>query len=137
VLIRPFEDGLMLQQLRYAEEIKSFEEVERGKGDVKPAELNLAVQLVEQISADAFRPEQYHDAVKTRVEAAIRRKIEGEEAITVESAAPASAQIIDLMEALKASLDGDAEARRGPKRAPAAEKPAAKRARGGASKRSK
>ena len=66
VLIRPFEDGLMLQQLRYAEEIKSFEEVERGKGDVKPAELNLAVQLVEQISADAFHPEHYHDGVATR-----------------------------------------------------------------------
>ena len=137
VLIRPFEDGLMLQQLRYADEIKSFEEVERGKGDVKPAELNLAVQLVEQISAEAFHPEHYHDAVRTRVEAAIRRKVEGEEAITVESAAPATAQIIDLMEALKASLEGGADERRGPKRAPAEAKPAAKRARAGGSKRSK
>jgi DNA end-binding protein Ku len=136
VLIRPFEDGLMLQQLRYAEEIKSFEEVERGKGDVKPTELNLAVQLVDQISADAFHPERYHDAVKTRVEAAIRRKVEGEETIAVESTAPAAAQIIDLMEALKASLDGGDGERRGPKRAPAAAKPAAKRARAG-SKRSK
>jgi DNA end-binding protein Ku len=130
VLIRPFEDGLMLQQLRYAEEIKSFEEVERGKGEVKPAELNLAVQLVEQISADEFHPEHYHDSVRTRVEAAIQRKVEGEEAITVESAAPAQAQIIDLMEALKKSLEpGDDDARRGPKRAPAEAKPAAKRAR--------
>jgi DNA end-binding protein Ku len=136
VLIRPFEDGLMLQQLRYAEEIKSFEEVERGKGEVKPAELNLAVQLVEQISSDAFHPEHYHDAVHTRVAAAIQRKVEGEEAISVDSAAPAQAQIIDLMEALKASLDGgegEAGARRGPKRAPATAKSAAKKA----SKRSK
>lgn len=131
VLIRPFEDGLMLQQLRYAEEIKSFEEVERGKGDVKPAELNLAVQLVEQISADEFHPEHYHDSVRTRVEAAIQRKVEGEEAITVETEAPAQAQIIDLMEALKKSLEpgaADDDARRGPKRAPAEAKPAAKRA---------
>jgi DNA end-binding protein Ku len=132
VLIRPFEDGLLLQQLRYADELKSFEEVERGKGEVKPAELKLAVQLVDQITSDAFRPEQYHDAVRERMTAAIQRKVEGEEAITVEPAAPAQAQIIDLVEALKASLEGgakDAE-RRGPKRAePAAEeKPAKQRA---------
>jgi DNA end-binding protein Ku len=136
VLIRPFEDGLLLQQLRYADEVKSFEEVERGKGEVKPAELKLAVQLVDQISSDAFRPEQYHDAVRDRMTAAIQRKVEGAEAISVEPPAPAQAQIIDLVEALKASLDG-AE-RRGPKRAePGAEEaaPAKSRARSTKSKR--
>jgi DNA end-binding protein Ku len=130
VLIRPFEDGLMLQQLRYADEIKSFEEVERGKGEVKPAELKLAVQLVDQITSDEFRPEQYHDAVRERMSAAIQRKVEGEEAITVEAPPQAQAQIIDLVEALKASLEGGD--RRGPKRAEAAaeaeEKPARQRA---------
>jgi DNA end-binding protein Ku len=121
VLLRSFEDGLLLQQLRYADEIKSFDEVERAKGDVKPAELALAVQLVEQISADEFRPEQYHDAVRERVAAAIGRKVEGAEAISVEAPAPAQAQVIDLVEALKASLAGAApEARRGPKRAASA-----------------
>lgn len=138
VLIRPFEDGLVLQQLRYASEIRAFSEVERGEAQVKPAELDLAVQLVEQISADAFRPEQYHDAVRERIEAAIRRKIEGEEAIAVEAAAPAPAQIIDLVEALKASLASGAPGeaapeRRGPKRAAAPTRPS--RARPGRAKK--
>jgi DNA end-binding protein Ku len=141
VLIRPFEDGLLLQQLRYADELKSFEEVERGKGDVKPAELKLAVQLVDQITTDAFRPEQYHDAVRDRMTAAIQRKVEGAEAITVESPAPAQAQIIDLVEALKASLEGGKDERRGPKRADtsaeADEKPAKQRAGAAKSRASK
>ena len=130
VLIRPFEDGLVLQQLRYADEIKPFQEVERGDAQVKPAELALAVQLVDQISADAFHPEQYHDAARERIQSAIQQKVEGAETITIESEPAAQAQIIDLVEALKASLDGG-EARKGPKRAkPEAEEPAA-RARGG------
>jgi DNA end-binding protein Ku len=141
VLIRPFEDGLVLQQLRYADEVKSFEEVERGTGEVKPAELNLAVQLIDQITTDAFRPEHYHDAVRERMEAAIRRKVEGQEAISVETHAPAQAQIIDLVEALKKSLESGpepaSETRRGPKRAENAEPAAPARARGGASKKKK
>ncbi|MCU0669156.1 MAG: Ku protein [Myxococcota bacterium] len=116
VLIRPFEDGLLLQQLRYPDELKSFDEVERAKVTLKPAELNLAVQLVEQISSDAFHPEHYRDAVHDRIEAAIQRKVEGQEAIAIESPAAATAQVIDLVEALKASLDAE-PARRGPKRA--------------------
>ena len=120
VLIRPFHDGLLMQQLRYADEVKSFDEVERGDAVVKPAELDLAVQLVEQISADAFHPERYEDAVKHRIEEAIRRKVEGEKAISVEPAAAPEAKIIDLMEALRASLGASAPAgpaRKGPKRA--------------------
>lgn len=130
VLIRPFEDGLLLQQLRYPDEIKSFEEVERAKVTLKPAELDLTVQLVEQISSDAFHPEHYRDAVHDRIEAAIQRKVDGQEAIAVESPATATAQVIDLVEALKASLDAE-PARRGPKRA-APEKP-----KGGRSARAK
>jgi len=130
VLIRPFEDGLVLQQLRYADEIKSFADVERGDAAVKPAELALAVQLVDQISADEFHPEQYHDTVRDRIAAAIQQKVDGAETITLETAPAAEAQIIDLVEALKASLDGGEAARKGPKRAkPAAEAAAPARGR--------
>jgi DNA end-binding protein Ku len=118
VVIRPYQEGLLLEQLRYADEIKAFEEVDRGDAKVKDAEVDLAVQLVEQIGGEAFRPERYHDTVRERVEAAIRRKVEGEEAIAVEAPAAPEAQIIDLMEALRASLaGGGAEGRKGPKRA--------------------
>jgi len=124
VLIRPFEDGLVLQQLHYADEIKPFAEVERGDAAVKPAELQLAVQLVDQISADEFHPEHYHDTVRERIAAAIQQKVDGAETISIDSAPAAQAQIIDLVEALKASLDGGEPARKGPKRAKPAAEPA-------------
>jgi DNA end-binding protein Ku len=60
------------------------------------------VQLVEQIASDQFRPETYGDEVKKRTLEAIQRKIEGQE-ITAAPERP-KAQVIDLMEALKASL---------------------------------
>src|SRR5690606_25868742 len=84
-------------------------------------ELDLAVRLIEQISEDAFHPEQYRDAVRDRIEAAVRAKVEGEEAISLEPAAAPEARIIDLMDALRASLEGggEAPARRGPRRAAA------------------
>jgi len=130
-LVRPYRDGLVLEQLRYAEELKAFDEVDRGDAKVKDAEVDLAVQLVEQIGGQDFHPERYHDTVRERVEAAIRRKVEGEEAIAVETPAAPEAQIIDLMEALRASLGDRGEGvggRKGPKRAARAAAPAAERA---------
>ncbi len=134
VLLRPFEDGLLMQQLRYADEIKSFEEIERGAGPVKPAELELAVQLIDQISSDAFEPAGYEDAVKQRIAEAIQAKVDGEAVVLAPSEQPA-AQIIDLMEALKASLGEAGEAdRKGPKRAAKATGAAKKRTRAKSSK---
>jgi len=122
VLLRPFEDGLLMQQLHYPEEIRSFSEVERGDAAPNEAELKLAKQLIDQISNDEFHPEQYEDEVKKRTEEVIARKVEGEEVTYVEAAEP-QAKIIDLMEALKASLDAKGASERvGPKRA-ASKKP--------------
>jgi DNA end-binding protein Ku len=125
VLIRPYEDGLLMEQLRYADEIKSFSEIERIDATLTDAELDLAVQLIEQIASDEFHPERYEDEVKKRIEEVIAQKVEGEE-VTFSEAAEPQGKIIDLMEALKASLDtGPAAgkrsagtgARKGPKRA--------------------
>lgn len=120
VLVRPYEDGLVLEQLRYADELKPFADVDRGDAKVKDSEVDLAVQLVEQIGGEDFHPERYHDTVRERVAAAIQRKVAGEEAISIEAPAAPEAQVIDLMEALRASLAGRGEgvgARKGPKRA--------------------
>jgi len=102
VLIRPVKDGLVMQQLLYADEVRTISEVPLGDADVKDSELSLAVQLVNQIASDEFKPEQYEDGVRKRVQEAIQRKIEGQEVTA--SVEPPKAQIIDLMEALKASL---------------------------------
>lgn len=77
-----------------------MDEVDIAAIDVKPAELELAVQLIEQIATDKFTPDQYHDEVKVQVQEAIQNKVESEEIIAGPIEAP-KAQIIDLMKALK------------------------------------
>jgi len=103
VLIRPVDNGLVMQQLLYKDEVRSLSEVPIEEAELKDSELKLAVQLIEQIANDEFRPENYEDEVKKRYHEAIQRKVEGQEVITA-AEAPKTAQIIDLMEALKASL---------------------------------
>src|SRR5262245_32074974 len=143
VMIRPVEDGLVMQQLLYATEVRSIKDIEIQKTDVKPAELKLAQQLIEQQATDTFDPSAYKDEVRDRIEAAGQKKVEGHE-ITMPEAPEPGAQVIDLMEALRASLDkkkagsvaeAKAEApkktagRKPPKRAQHAE-PAARKAAG-------
>jgi len=103
VLIRPVGNGLVMQQLLYKDEVRPISEVPIEEAELKDSELKVAVQLVEQIANDEFKPENYEDEVRKRYHEAIQRKVEGQEVITA-SEAPKSAQIIDLMEALKASL---------------------------------
>ena len=128
VLLRPYEEGLIMQQLRYPEEIRAFSEVPLGEAEVKAGELKLALQLVDQTSAKKFKPEAYKDHVAERVHELIERKVQGEDIVAAPEEAP-KAQIIDLMEALKASLgEGGGAGRKPAKRAPgkpAAEKKAA------------
>ena len=103
VLLRPFEDGLILQQLRYADEIRPFNEVPVAPAEVKEQELKLAMQLIDQIASDEFRPQEYEDNVRKKTRALIDQKVAGQEITAAPPEAP-KAQIIDLMEALKASL---------------------------------
>lgn len=106
VLVRPYKGGLVLHQVYYADEVRSFDEVERpGAFEFKPVEEELADKLIEQLSSDAFRPEQYHDEYRDRVLAAVEQKVAGQE-ITLSPEQP-QAQIIDLFEALKRSLKAD------------------------------
>jgi DNA end-binding protein Ku len=123
VMIRPIDtglvEGLVMQQLLYAGEVRSANDIDIPKTEVKPAELKLAQQLIEQQSVDKFDPAAYADEVRARIEAAIQKKVEGQE-ITMAEAPQQGAQVIDLMEALRASLEK--------KPAKQAAKPAAKKA---------
>lgn len=94
---------LVMEQLRYATEVRAAADVEIPAVTLKTPELELAVQLVEQYTTDTFRPEIYKDAVKERVLAQIQAKVDGKE-ITVEVTPEPKVQIADLMDALKASL---------------------------------
>jgi DNA end-binding protein Ku len=103
IMIRPHQGGLVLEQLRYANELRSMADVELPKTEVKKAELDLAVQLINQAVSDAFRPENYEDNSRKRIKEQIDLKVEGKEIVEEPEEAPKT-QIIDLMEALKASL---------------------------------
>jgi DNA end-binding protein Ku len=103
VLLRPMGDMLVMEQLHYAGELKSADEVPLPEVALKDAELALARQLIEQASVEEFRPENYHDTVRERVLEAIQQKVEGQDITAAPAEAPQT-KIIDLMDALKASL---------------------------------
>lgn len=124
VLVRPMEGVLVMEQLHYQDEMRSAKEVPIGDVEVKEQELRLAVQLIEQGASEAFRPEAYSDTVKTRMLEQIQQKVEGHE-ITEEPSEAPQTQIIDLMEALKASLAKGGKAAGERKPAKRAGKPAA------------
>lgn len=130
VTIRPHEDGLLMEQLYYAEELRSFDEVPREEGDVNEAELGLALQLIEQASTDMFDAEQFKDEVREKTLDLIQQKVDGQE-ITAAPAEESKTQIIDLMAALKASIEGDDAGRkpaaRAGKKTTGAEQPAGKK----------
>src|SRR5687767_15439584 len=105
VMIRPLDDALVMQQLLYAAEVRSIKDIEIPKTEVKDAELKLAQQLIEQQASEAFNPGAYTDEVRARIEAAVQKKVEGQEITLAETPEPGGGQVIDLMEALRASLE--------------------------------
>ena len=89
VQVRPAEDGLVLQQLLYADEVRSMKELDIEKVTVSPAELKLALQLIEQISEDTYDPTMFEDEEKKRILAAIDEKIAGKQIVAAEPHEPA------------------------------------------------
>jgi DNA end-binding protein Ku len=126
VLLRPFEEGLIMQQLRYHDELRPFSEVPIGDADVREPELKLARQIIDQIANDRFEPETYEDEVRKQTMEMIEQKVSGQEITAAPVEAP-KAQIIDLMAALKASLASAAQPQDAPgrPRSAASRRPAA------------
>lgn len=105
VQVRPLDEGLVLQTLLYADEVRHPSDLDIAPVTVSKAELQLARQLIDQIAQDHYDPAQFHDEERERIQAAIERKIAGRQVV---EQAPreerAGAQVIDLMDALRASL---------------------------------
>jgi DNA end-binding protein Ku len=99
----PLGGGIVMQQLLYADEVRPFSDVPLPDAEVREPELRLAKQLIDQIAVETFDPTQYDDDVRKRIQEDIERKVQGQD---IAAAPPPSepARIIDLMEALKASL---------------------------------
>ena len=115
VQIRPAGAGFVLQQLLYADEVRSIDELHIELSEVGAAELDLALRLIGQIGADGYDPHAFVDEEKQRILAAVERKIAGRKVIATPVSAPAmpSAQVIDLVAALRASLGALPAAPRG------------------------
>src|SRR5206468_9943141 len=104
VLLRPLNGVLVMEQLHYADEVRSTTEVTIPSGEVQAKELALAKQLIEQTATDDFEPHKFKDTVRERVMETIQRKIEGQDITSDVSTDTGGGKILDLMEALKASL---------------------------------
>ena len=137
ILLRPFGPGMVMQMLRFYDELKAQDEVPIPEATISEAELNLARQFIQQLSKPKFDPTQYKDEYREKLKDLIDRKVKGETVTLTPVAAPV-AKVVDLMEALKASLARQApaaeavEERKPPRRAPrsedaAGEAPAAKK----------
>ena len=104
VLVRPSQNGLMLHTMYFADEVRDFGEIDKGQSaKIKEGELELALRLVEELSNDELRLEQYQDEYRVRVLDLINLKVEGKE-VTAVGPQVQRAQVIDLMDALKQSL---------------------------------
>jgi DNA end-binding protein Ku len=133
VLIRPSQDGLMLHTMYFSDEVRDFGEVDKGAdASIRPGELDLALKLIGELSNDEFKPQQYEDEYRGRVLAMAQEKVEGKE-VTTTGPRVERTQVIDLMDALKQSL----ERRVGQQGKAAAKKPAAKAKRTTPTKESK
>lgn len=122
VALMPKDNGLILQQLHYAEEVKDFADVPRPTGDVDDVEMGLALKLIDQGSAKTFKPENYKDEVAERMHKLVDKKVAGED-ITESAPDEPRAKVVDLMQALRESLE-----KKGVSMPAPTEKKAAKRA---------
>jgi DNA end-binding protein Ku len=127
VVIRPLDGGLAMHQLHFQAEVRTMKELGIEPATVSEAEMTLANQLVQHLSVKRFDPNEFVDEFKARAEAAIQRKVQGKEVSLAQAPVTGSkANVIDLMAALKASLNArekkptETKERKAPKRAPAA-----------------
>ncbi len=113
VVLRPGDRGMVLHTMYYADEVRRSDEFRTDAHELKEKELNLAKMLVESLVGE-FEPEKYHDAYRANLRTMIDAKIAGNK--VVETPETHIAPVIDIMEALKKSL----EMRKPPKTAVAA-----------------
>jgi DNA end-binding protein Ku len=124
VVIRPIDDGLALHQLHFRAEVRDIKDLGIEPAQLSESELKLAQQLIDHLASKRFDPNEFQDEFKGRVEAAIQKKIQGKEVSLSEAPVTTSGgNVIDLMQALRASIDArgakplSAKERKGPKRA--------------------
>jgi DNA end-binding protein Ku len=115
VTVRVDGNVLVMQQLRYASEVRPSKEIPVEKQHVSERELDLAEKLIAQTAKEDFDLESFTDEVKARTKKMLAKKaaagqLEEDEEVAKGGASGTGGQVIDLMEALKASLGGATKA---------------------------
>jgi DNA end-binding protein Ku len=127
VAIRPHKQGLVMYTLHHAAEIRTIDQIDElreVRGKVNPAEMNLARQVIESIEGELNLAD-YTDEYQQGLRAIIDAKVAGEEVVAPAEAAPP--KVVDLMEALRKSLEQVSAGKKKPAKAPAARGAAKKR----------
>lgn len=121
-VIRPTQQALIMETMFYADEVRSVEQVEEigGQVNLHENEVKMAVNLIDNLSTD-FEPGKYTSVYREKLHEIIRAKIAGD-AVVEKPAAPAAENVVDLMSALKASIEIAKEERGNRKRRQAAGK---------------
>ena len=105
VLIRPYENGLIVHSLYYANEVRNFADITKGENvKLSDQEIELGATLIENMSNE-FNPDKFHDEYRERVQGMLDEKSKGQEITVAAPEASQRAQIIDLMTALKQSIE--------------------------------
>ncbi len=105
VAVKPHKQGMVMYTLHHAAEIRTIDQIEElreVRGQVNPAEMKLARQVIESIEGD-LNLSDYKDEYQEGLRAIIDAKVAGEEFVAPEESAPP--KVVDLMEALRKSLD--------------------------------
>lgn len=103
VVFRPLKNAIVMQQLRYGDEVKDLSEIPIPDANVTEGELNLAKQFITAMAKQTFDIKQYKDDYREKLRDLLDKKVKGE-AVDLTPAPQPQAKVVDLMEALKASL---------------------------------
>jgi DNA end-binding protein Ku len=118
VVLRPYEDGLILHTMYYADEVRDFSAIDLERAPVKEKEVKLAEMLINELTEKEFNPLQYKDEYRKRLMDRIRAKAQGKTIVAEEKEEEKAGEVIDIMEALRRSLEGGrVAARRAPAKA--------------------
>lgn len=105
VVVRPYRDGLVLHQMYYANEVRSFDEIDLAKIAVSDPEREMAGMLIQALSTGPFDPAKYEDGYVKRVKEAVERKIAGLGPEAIEAVPAPKATVTDLLAVLRASVE--------------------------------
>lgn len=105
VMIKPFEDGLVLAQLWYSDEVRTFESA-CANYQLEESEINLAVQLINQLTKKDFDISKYFNKFNKNMHSLVEKKINGD-ATSAAFVAPVRSDVTDLFAQLKASLKAE------------------------------